>query len=50
MLNIGIVRSGLAGLLLLSLGGPTPEVFADVSESAPSDLTRDSLVGLGFWG
>ena len=39
MLNIGIVRSGLAGLLLLSLGGPTPEVFADVSESAPSEVS-----------
>ena len=38
-MNIGIVRSGLAGLLLLSLGGPTPEVFADVSESAPSEVS-----------
>ena len=34
MSSVGIVRTGLAGLLLLSLVAPAPEGVAEVSESA----------------
>ena len=39
MSSVGIVRTGLAGLLLLSLVAPAPEGVAEVSESAPSDVS-----------
>ena len=39
MSSVGIVRTGLAGLLLLSLVAPAPEGLAEVSDSAPSDVS-----------
>ena len=39
MVNVKIARAGLAGLLLLCLGVPAPEVLAEVSDSAPSDVS-----------
>ena len=39
MVNVKIARAGLAGLLLLSLVVPAPEVLAEVSDSAPSDVS-----------
>ena len=34
MVNVKIVRTGLAGLLLLCLGVPAPEVLAEMDKSA----------------
>ena len=39
MVNVKIVRTGLAGLLLLCLGVPAPEVLAEMDKSAPSDVS-----------
>ena len=39
MSSVRIVRTGLAGLLLLSLVAPAPEGLAEVSDSAPSDVS-----------
>ena len=39
MLSLRFVETGLVGLLLLSLVVPAPEVLAEVSDSAPSDVS-----------
>ena len=39
MLSLRFVGTGLVGLLLLSLVVPAPEVLAEVSDSAPSDVS-----------
>lgn len=39
MLSLRFVETGLVGLLLLSLVVPVPEVLAEVSDSAPSDVS-----------
>ena len=49
MSSVRIVRTGLAGLLLLSLVAPAPEGLAEVSESAPSEVSG-SAEGTGDGG
>ena len=39
MVNVKIVNTGLAGLLLLCLGVPAPEVLAEMDKSAPSEVS-----------
>ena len=39
MLSLRFVETGLVGLLLLSLVVPAPEVLAEVSDSAPSEVS-----------
>ena len=39
MVNVKIVRTGLAGFLLLCLGVPAPEVLAEMDKSAPSEVS-----------
>ena len=49
MVNVKIVRTGLAGLLLLCLGVPAPEVLAEMDKSAPSEVSG-SAEGTGDGG
>ena len=39
MLNVKIARTGLAGLLLLCLGVPAPEVLAEMDKGAPPEVS-----------
>ena len=49
MVNVKIVRTGLAGFLLLCLGVPAPEVLAEMDKSAPSEVSG-SAEGTGDGG
>ena len=39
MVNVKIARTGLAGLLLLCLGVPAPEVLAEMDKGAPPEVS-----------
>jgi len=39
VVNVKIARTGLAGLLLLCLGVPAPEVLAEMDKGAPPEVS-----------